>query len=153
MVRRSPTEVGKDSCTTRPEAHCQKEIRVAEELHWKPEKQFFSQRPCVSVKRPAQHHQLQETTPPSPVPTLTSCNQLHLLPLPQPTDQWMWILGSTVSQDIKWASNIHTVIKKAQQRIYFLHQLRKYNLSQELLIQLYTAISLFCWFVHQTGQE
>ncbi|KAJ8354820.1 hypothetical protein SKAU_G00223870, partial [Synaphobranchus kaupii] len=55
-------------------------------------------------------------------------------------------LGSTISQDLKWTSNIVTLIKKAQQRLYFLRQLRKFNLPQELLIQFYSAIiqSVLC---------
>ncbi len=38
------------------------------------------------------------------------------------------------------------MVKKAQQRLYFLCQLRKFNLPQELLIQLYSAIieSVLC---------
>ena len=62
-------------------------------------------------------------------------------------------LGSTISQNLKWEPNINTVLKKAQQRMYFLRQLRKYNLPQELLIQFYTAVieSVLCtsitvWF-------
>ncbi|KAI3370530.1 hypothetical protein L3Q82_025297 [Scortum barcoo] len=72
-------------------------------------------------------------------------------------------LGSTISQDLRWESNIDVIRKKAQQRMYFLHQLRKFNLPQELLIQFYTAIvqSVLClhihhcvvWISHQTGQE
>ena len=62
-------------------------------------------------------------------------------------------LGSTISWNLKWEPNIKTIIKKAQQRMYFLRQLRKYNLPQELLIQFYTAVieSVLCtsitvWF-------
>jgi len=44
-------------------------------------------------------------------------------------------LGTTISQDLKWDDHIESRIKKAQQRLYFLHQLRKFNLPQELLIQ------------------
>ncbi|KAI3353828.1 hypothetical protein L3Q82_005043 [Scortum barcoo] len=71
-------------------------------------------------------------------------------------------LGSTISQDLKWESNIDAIRKEAQQRMYFLHQVRKFNLPQELLIQFYTAIiqSVLCtsnhsvvWISHQTGQE
>ncbi len=36
------------------------------------------------------------------------------------------------------------IMKKAQQRPYFLRQLRKYNLPQELLIQLYSAMIESC---------
>ncbi|KAI5622661.1 gastrula zinc finger protein XlCGF28.1-like [Silurus asotus] len=49
-------------------------------------------------------------------------------------------LGTTISQDLKWESNINSILKKAQQRMYFLRQLRKYSLPQELLIQFYTAV-------------
>ena len=69
-------------------------------------------------------------------------------------------LGSTISQDLKWTSNTDKIIKKAQQRMYFLRQLRKFNLPQELLIQFYTATiqSVLCtsitvWFGSATSQD
>ncbi|CAM4570023.1 unnamed protein product [Leuciscus chuanchicus] len=49
-------------------------------------------------------------------------------------------LGSTISQDLKWANHIDSIVKKAQQRLYFLRQLKKFNLPQELLIQFYSAV-------------
>ncbi len=62
-------------------------------------------------------------------------------------------LGTTISQDLKWDNHIDSIVKKAQQRLYFLRQLRKLNLPQELLKQLYSAIieSVLCtsitvWF-------
>ncbi|XP_039595737.1 sialoadhesin-like [Polypterus senegalus] len=62
-------------------------------------------------------------------------------------------LGSTISQDLKWAPNIDTIVKKAQQRLHFLRQLKKFNLPQALLIQFYSAViqSVLClpiivWF-------
>ncbi len=42
-------------------------------------------------------------------------------------------LGSTISQDLKWDNHIESMVKKTQQRLYFLRQLRKFNLPQELL--------------------
>ncbi len=42
-------------------------------------------------------------------------------------------LGTTISQDLKWDNHIDSIVRKAQQRLYFLHQLRKFNLPQELL--------------------
>ena len=48
-------------------------------------------------------------------------------------------LGTTITKDLKWDCNISSIIKKAQQRMYFLRQLRKFNLSQELMVQFYTA--------------
>ncbi len=37
-------------------------------------------------------------------------------------------LGTTISQDLKWDNHIESIVKKAQQRLYFLRQLRKFNL-------------------------
>ncbi|XP_069545532.1 uncharacterized protein [Brachyistius frenatus] len=69
-------------------------------------------------------------------------------------------LGSTISQNLKLESNINSIIKKAQQRMYFLRQLRKLNLPQELLIHFYSAIiqSVLCtsvtvWFGSATKQD
>ncbi len=55
-------------------------------------------------------------------------------------------LGTTISHDLKWDSHIESIVKNAQQRLYFLRQLRKFNLPQELLIQFYSAIieSILC---------
>ncbi len=42
-------------------------------------------------------------------------------------------LVTTISQDLKWDNHIDSIVRKAQQRLYILHQLRKFNLPQELL--------------------
>ena len=62
-------------------------------------------------------------------------------------------LGSVLSWDLKWSTNIDGIIKKAHQRLYFLRQLRKFNLPRELLVQFYRGIieSVLCssitvWF-------
>ncbi len=69
-------------------------------------------------------------------------------------------LGNTISQDLKWDNHIESMVKKAQERLYFLHQLRKFNLPQELLIQFYSAIiesvictSIFVWFSSATKSD
>ncbi len=69
-------------------------------------------------------------------------------------------LGTTISQDLKWDNHIEAIVKKAQQRLYFLRQLRKFNLPQELLKQFYTAIieSVLCisitvWFNSVTKSD
>ena len=61
-------------------------------------------------------------------------------------------LGSTISHDLKWAPNIDSIVKKVQQRLYFL--------PQELLIQFYTAMvqsvlctSIIVWFASATKQD
>uniref|UniRef100_A0A8C2FB16 Reverse transcriptase domain-containing protein n=1 Tax=Cyprinus carpio TaxID=7962 RepID=A0A8C2FB16_CYPCA len=70
------------------------------------------------------------------------------------------VLGTTISQDLKWDIYIDSIVKKAQQRLYFLHQLRKFNLPQELLKQFYSNIieSVLCtsitvWFGSATKSE
>ncbi|KAL0153878.1 hypothetical protein M9458_050799 [Cirrhinus mrigala] len=67
------------------------------------------------------------------------------------------LLGSIISRDLKW--DTHTA-KKAQQRLYFLRQLRKFNLPQELLKQFYSAVieSVLCtsitvWFGSVTKSD
>ncbi|KAL0185646.1 hypothetical protein M9458_017316, partial [Cirrhinus mrigala] len=66
-------------------------------------------------------------------------------------------LGTTIFEDLNWDTHIDLIIKKAQQRLYFLRQLRKFNLPQELLKQFYSAIteSILCtsitvWFSSAT---
>ncbi|XP_056281146.1 tubulin--tyrosine ligase-like protein 12 [Pseudoliparis swirei] len=55
-------------------------------------------------------------------------------------------LGSIISQDLKWELNIGSITKKAQQRMFFLRQLRKFNLPGRMMVQFYTAIveSIIC---------
>ncbi len=75
--------------------------------------------------------------------------------------RWPWrFLGITISRHQKWDIHIDSIVKKAQQRLYFLHQLRKFNLPQELLIQFYSAIieSILCtsitvWFSSATKSD
>ncbi len=66
----------------------------------------------------------------------------------------------TISQDLKWDNHIDSIVRKAQQRLYFLRQLRKFNLPQELLKQFYSAIieSVLCtsitvWFSSATKSD
>ncbi len=69
-------------------------------------------------------------------------------------------LGTTISQDLKWDIHIDSIVKKAQHRLYFLRQLRKFNLPQELLKQFYSAIiepvlctSITVWFSSATKYD
>uniref|UniRef100_A0A8C6NSQ5 Alkylated DNA repair protein AlkB homologue 8 N-terminal domain-containing protein n=1 Tax=Nothobranchius furzeri TaxID=105023 RepID=A0A8C6NSQ5_NOTFU len=69
-------------------------------------------------------------------------------------------LGTIISRDLKWETNINSIVKKAQQRMYFFRQLRKYGLPQELLIIFYTAAveSILCssitvWFGSATKMD
>ncbi|KAL0162157.1 hypothetical protein M9458_041553 [Cirrhinus mrigala] len=57
-------------------------------------------------------------------------------------------LGSIISRDLKWDTHIDSIAKMAQQRLYFLRQLKKFNLPQELLKQFYSAVieSVLCTY-------
>ncbi len=66
-------------------------------------------------------------------------------------------LGTTISKNLKRDNHIESIVKKAQQRLYFLRPLKKFNLPKELLIQFYSAIteSVLCtsitvWFSSAT---
>ena len=49
-------------------------------------------------------------------------------------------LGTLITQDLKWELNISSLTKKAQQRMYFLRQLKKFNLPKAMMVHFYTAI-------------
>ncbi|KAL0199976.1 hypothetical protein M9458_003163, partial [Cirrhinus mrigala] len=49
-------------------------------------------------------------------------------------------LGTNISQDLKWDIHIDSIVKKAQQRLYFLRQLKKFSLPQALMTQFYSAV-------------
>ncbi len=62
-------------------------------------------------------------------------------------------LGTTISQDLKWDNHVDSIVKKAQQRMFFLHQLKKFNLPPAHMTQFYSAVieSVLCssinvWF-------
>lgn len=46
-------------------------------------------------------------------------------------------LGTHISEDLSWTTNITASVKKAQQRMFFLRMLRKINLSGRLLVSFY----------------
>ena len=47
---------------------------------------------------------------------------------PVSTVETFRFLGTTISQDLKWETNINSVLKKALQRMYFLWQIRRLGL-------------------------
>ena len=62
-------------------------------------------------------------------------------------------LGTSISNDLKWHINTTFILKKAHQRLYFLRQLKKFNLKKEILTNFYRAViesiltfSIIIWF-------
>ncbi len=94
------------------------------------------------------------TPPPNDLPPLTIMNSTGT------AVESFRFLGTTISQDLKWDNHIDSIVKKAQQRLYILRQLRKFNLPQELLKQFYSTIieSVLCtsitvWFSSATKSD
>ena len=62
-------------------------------------------------------------------------------------------LGTIISSDLGWGGNIDSIHKRAQQRLYFLRQLKKFGLSREIMLAFYRAVvesvltsSICVWF-------
>ncbi|XP_053713176.1 uncharacterized protein LOC128754516 [Synchiropus splendidus] len=69
-------------------------------------------------------------------------------------------LGTTITEDLKWEPTIRSLIRKAQQRMFFLRQLRKLRLPTKLLVEFYTAIiqsiltsSITVWYNSATSRD
>ncbi|TWW53951.1 putative RNA-directed DNA polymerase from transposon BS [Takifugu flavidus] len=69
-------------------------------------------------------------------------------------------LGTTITRDLKWEPTISSLIKKAQQRMFFLRQLRKLKLPPRMLAQFYTAniesiltSSITVWYAGATVRD
>ncbi|KAL3064952.1 hypothetical protein OYC64_001062 [Pagothenia borchgrevinki] len=51
-------------------------------------------------------------------------------------------LGTIIAQDLKWEQNSSSLIEKAQQRMFFLRQLKKFNLPKTMMVNFYTSGTL-----------
>ncbi|KAK3568450.1 hypothetical protein QTP86_007299 [Hemibagrus guttatus] len=68
--------------------------------------------------------------------------------------------GTTITKELKWEQKIRSLTKKAQQRMYFLQQLKKFLLPVKMLVNFYTAIiesvltsSITVWFAAATARD
>ena len=69
-------------------------------------------------------------------------------------------LGSTISSDLSWENNTASMVKKGQQRMYFLRQLNKFGISPSILKRFYHAViesvltsSITVWFGRASYEE
>ena len=69
-------------------------------------------------------------------------------------------LGSTISSDLSWGNNTASIVKKGQQRMYFLRQLKKFGISPIILKRFCHAIiesvltfSITVWFGRASYEE
>ena len=49
-------------------------------------------------------------------------------------------LDSTISSNLKWELNVVNIVKKAQQRLYFLRRLRSFGLTTQVMLNFYRAV-------------
>src|SRR4029434_10042347 len=78
---------------------------------------------------------------------------------PVDTAESFRFLGTIISQDLKWELNISSLTKRAQQRMYFLRQL-KFNLPKAMMVHFYTCIiesiltsSITVWYAAATAND
>lgn len=69
-------------------------------------------------------------------------------------------LGVTIEEDLTWSANTTALVKKAQQRMYFLRLLKKNHLCEKLLVSFYRcsikSILTYCvcaWFSSCTAAD
>ncbi|KAK3528230.1 hypothetical protein QTP86_027681 [Hemibagrus guttatus] len=91
---------------------------------------------------------------PSPPPPVILCDSLVT------SVESFRFLGTTITKELKWEQNIRSLTKKAQQRMYFLRQLKKFLLHVKMLVNFYTAIiesiltsSIMVWFASATARD
>ncbi|KAK3547774.1 hypothetical protein QTP86_029917 [Hemibagrus guttatus] len=91
---------------------------------------------------------------PAPLPPVILCDS------PVTSAESFCFLGTTITKELKWEQNIRSLTKKAQQRMYFLRQLKKFLLPVKMLVNFYTAIiesiltsSITVWFAAATARD
>ncbi|KAK3543067.1 hypothetical protein QTP70_010547 [Hemibagrus guttatus] len=91
---------------------------------------------------------------PAPRPPVILCDS------PVSSAESFCFLGTTITKELKWEQNIRSLTKKAQQRLYFLRQLKKFLLPVKMLVNFYTAIiesvltsSITVWFAAATARD
>jgi hypothetical protein len=69
-------------------------------------------------------------------------------------------LGVHLSSDLKWGCNADSIVKKGQQRLFFLRRLRSFHVSQPLLLKFYRAEiesvltqSMIVWWGNATADD
>ncbi|KAI4875883.1 hypothetical protein NFI96_009459 [Prochilodus magdalenae] len=69
-------------------------------------------------------------------------------------------LGVHISEDLTWSHNTHYIVRKSQQRLYFLKRLRKFGMSAQILSNFYRSTiksaltsSITVWYGNCTAQD
>ncbi|KAK3520904.1 hypothetical protein QTP86_003763 [Hemibagrus guttatus] len=90
----------------------------------------------------------------APLPPVILCDS------PLTSVECFRFLGTTITKELKWEQNIRSLTKKAQKRMYFLRQLKRFLLPVKMLVNFYTAIiesiltsSIMVWFAAATARD
>ena len=69
-------------------------------------------------------------------------------------------LGTTISKDLTWKAHIDLATKKARQRLFFLRELNKFRVGQQILATFYRSViesiltfSITVWFGNASGKD
>ena len=69
-------------------------------------------------------------------------------------------LGVHISNDLKWVTHVDSIVRKAQQRLFFLRRLRSFGVRQDLLVKFYRAVvesiltlSITVWYGNTTADD
>ncbi|KAK3568858.1 hypothetical protein QTP86_018498, partial [Hemibagrus guttatus] len=91
---------------------------------------------------------------PSPPPPVILCDS------PLTSAESISFLDTTITKELKWEQNIRSLTKKAQQRMCFLRQLKKFLVPVKMLVNFYSAIiesvltsSITVWFAAATARD
>ncbi|KAF7649123.1 hypothetical protein LDENG_00146500, partial [Lucifuga dentata] len=91
---------------------------------------------------------------PVPPTSITLCDALV------DTVEHFRFLGTIITRDLKWELTISSLTKKAQQRMHFLRQLKKFKLLTAMMIVFYTSIiesiltsSITVWYAAATTKD
>ncbi|KAL3058223.1 hypothetical protein OYC64_010406 [Pagothenia borchgrevinki] len=90
----------------------------------------------------------------APPPPITLCDS------PVTAVESFRFLCTIIAQDLKWEQNSSSLIKKAEQIMFFLRQLKKFNLPKTMMVNFYTSImesiltsSITIWYAAATAKD
>ncbi|KAF7662509.1 hypothetical protein LDENG_00234150 [Lucifuga dentata] len=91
---------------------------------------------------------------PAPPTPITLCDA------PVNTVEHFRFLGTIITGDLKWELTISSHLRKAQQRMYFVRQLKKFKLPTAMMVVFYTSIiksiltsSISVWYAPATAKD
>ncbi|XP_068121996.1 olfactory receptor 6N1-like [Hyperolius riggenbachi] len=70
------------------------------------------------------------------------------------------LMGTTITNDLRWKANTSSTLVKAQKRLFFLHQLKKFGMTPQVLTRFYFAttesilcFSILVWYADSSASD